>query len=453
MAEKIARIGATAFALGLLLAGPQAAGLAAADRGDVGNSASASDDTRGSTSDDTASDDEPGRTLKPRAATDPATEDEPDAEMSVGERDVEISIGESPPEISINEPQIKIHIDPYGEDPVGEALPSLPEEPAVPPVEDTGESIPVDTESPAEESPAEESPAEESPAEESPTEESPTEESPTEESPTEESPTEESPTEESPAEESPAEESPTEESPAEESVPEPPAEESTEDVDSPDGDEQSILDLWAWPATGGPDPLPWWRTTTSGEDGAGTPDGPTSEELCGECEVRDVVWMYDGPRDDDLVVLPVAVPGSGEEQQTAVPLVGAGSGPAEQFIATLKVKVVEALDVALNWLSGLPTTQFTEFLSGVLLLVRRTLLPEVCQGTGCPSASSEPARESTDGLIGLTEATAVDEAESGGWVVRVVARDGEYYPVTKDYLLSRVNLIVDGGIVTSVSVG
>lgn len=407
MAEKIARIGATAFAMGLLLAGPQAAGLAAADRGDVGNSASASDDTRGSTSDDTASDDEPGRTLKPRAATDPATEDEPDAEMSVGERDVEISIGESPPEISINEPQIKIHIDPYGEDPVGEALPSLPEEPAVPPVEDTGESIPVDTESPTEESPTEESPAEES------------------------------------VPEPPAE---------------PPAEESTEDVDSPDGDEQSILDdpvavEDGVPGRGGADPLPWWRTTTSGEDGADTLDGPKSEELCGECDVRDVVWMYDGPRDDDLVVLPVAVPGSGEEQQTAVPLVGAGSGPAEQFIATLKVKVVEAIDVALNWLSGLPTTQFTEFLSGVLLLVRRTLLPEVCQGTGCPSASAEPARESTDGLIGLTEATAVDEAESGGWVVRVVARDGEYYPVTKDYLLSRVNFIVDGGIVTSVSVG
>ena len=408
MAEKIARIGATAFAMGLLLAGPQAAGLAAADRGDVGNSTSASDDTRGSTSDDTASDDAPGRTLKPRAATDPATEDEPDAEMSVGERDVEISIGESPPEISINEPQIKIHIDPYGEDPVGEALPSLPEEPAVPPVEDTGESIPLDTESPTEESPTEESPAEESPTEES--------------------------------------------------VTEPPAEESTEDVVSPDEDEQSILDDPVAvddgvPGRGGPDPLPWWRTTTSGEDGAGTLGGPKSEELCGECEVRDVVWMYDGPRDDDLVALPVAVPGSGGEQETAVPLVGAGSGPVEQFIATLKVKVVEALDVALNWLSGLPTTQFTEFLSGVLLLVRRTLLPEVCQGTGCPNASSEPARASTDGLIGLTEATAVDEAESGGWVVRVVARDGEYYPVTKDYLLSRVNLIVDGGIVTSVSVG
>lgn len=408
MAEKIARIGATAFAMGLLLAGPQAAGLAAADRGDVGNSASASDDTRGSTSDDTASDDEPGRTLKPRAATDPATEDEPDTEISIGEkdteistgeRDVEISIGESLPEISINEPQVKIHIDPYPEDPVGEALPLLPEEPAVLTVEDTGESIPVDTESPAEEG-----------------------------------------------------------SPTEESVTEPPAEESTEDVVSPDGDEQSILDDPAAvedgaPGRGGPDPLPWWRTTTSGEDGAGTPDGPKSEELCGECEVRDVVWMYDGPRDDDLVAPPLAVPGSSEEQETAVPLVGAGSGPVDQFIATLKVKVVEALDVALNWLSGLPTSQFTEFLAGVLLLVRRTLLPEVCQGTSCPTASSEPARESTDGLIGLTEATAVDEAESGGWVARVVARDGEYYPVTKDYSLSRVNLIVDGGIVTSVSVG
>lgn len=417
--------------MGLLLAGPQAAGLAAADRGDVGNSASASDDTRGSTTDDAASDDEPGRTLKPRAATNPATEDEPDAEMSIGERDVEISIGESLPEISINEPQIENHIDPYPEDPVGEALPLLPGEPVavelpapaeqvpvviccspqpeeppllpgepvVLPVEDTGESIPVDTESPAEEG-----------------------------------------------------------SPTEESVTEPPTEESTEDVVSPDGDEQSILDDPAAvedgaPGRGGPDPLPWWRTTTSGEDGAGTPDGPKSEELCGECEVREVVWMYDGPRDDDLVALPVAVPGSGGEQETAVPLVGAGSGPAEQFIATLTVKVVEALDVALNWLSGLPTTQFTEFLSGVLLLVRRTLLPAVCQGTGCPSASSEPARESTGGLIGLTEATAVDEAESGGWVVRVVARDGEYYPVTKDYLLSRVNLTVDGGIVTSVSVG
>ena len=384
----MARIGATAFAMGLLLAGPQAAGVAAADRGDVGNSASASDDTRGSTSDDAASDDEPGRTLKPRAATDPATEDEPDVEISIGERDVEISIGESLPEISINEPQIKIHIDPYPEDPVGEALPSLPEEPAVPPVEDTGESIPVDTESPAEESPAEESPAEESP---------------------------------------------TEELPAEGSVPEPPAEESTEDVDSPDGDEQSILDdpvavEDGVPGRGGADPLPWWRTTTSGEDGAGTLGGPKPEELCGECDVRDVVWTYDGPRDDDLVALPVAVPGSGGEQETAVPLVGAGRGPAEQFIATLKVKVVEVLDVALNCLSGLPTSQFTEFLSGVLLLVRRTLLPEVCQGTGCPNASSEPARESPDGLIGLTEAAAVEEAESGGWVTRIVARDGGNSP-------------------------
>ncbi len=416
MAEKMARIGATAFAVGLLLAGPQAAGVATADRGDAGNSASASDDTRGSTSDDAASDDEPGRALRPGAASDPATEDEPDVEVSINERDVDISIGEPLPEISIDEPQIKIHIDPYGpEAPVGEALPLLPEEPAVLPVEDTGESIPPDTESTADESESDESPADESPEDES--------------------------------------------------ASEPPAEESTEDVDSPDGDEQLILDdpvavEDGVPGRGGADPLPWWRTTTAGEDGAGNLDGPKSEELCGECDVRDVVWMYDGPRDDDLVALPVAVPGSGEEQETAVPLVGAGSGPAEQFIATLKVKVVEALDVALNWLSGLPTTQFTEFLSGVLLLVRRTLVPEVCQGTGCAS-TSEPGdfdelradNELAGALIGLTEAAAVEEAESGGWVTRVVARDGESYAVTTDYIAERVNLTVIGGIVMSVSVG
>ena len=397
----MARIGAAAFAVGLLLVGPQAAGVAAADRGDAGDSASASDDTRGPASDDAASDDEPGRPGGPEAPSDPATEDESGAEISIDEldepdgldepdeSDVEVSIDEPDEENSIDEwlpeidePEIKVSIDePHVEDPTGEALPLLPEEPAVLPVEETGESIPEDTESPTEEA-----------------------------------------------------------------VTEPPAEESTEDVDSSDGDDQSVLDdpvavEDGVPGRGGPDPLPWWRTTTSGEEGSGIPDGP--------------VWMYDSPRDDDgPVALPGAVPGSSEEQQPAVPIAGAGDGPAGQVLATLKMKVVEVLDLALNWLSGLPSTQFTEFLAGALLLVRRTLLPDtdVSQGTGDPGAS-EPADDSPEGLIGLTEAAAVDEAESGGWVARVVARDGEYYPVTKDYLLSRVNLTVVGGIVTSVSVG
>jgi hypothetical protein len=396
----MARIGAAAFAVGLLLAGPQAAGVAAADRGDAGDSASASDDTRGPASDDAASDDEPGRPGGPEAPSDPATEDESGAEISIDEldepdgldepdeSDVEVSIDEPDEENSIDEwlpeidePEIKVSIDePHVEDPTGEALPLLPEEPAVLPVEETGESIPEDTESPTEEA-----------------------------------------------------------------VTEPPAEESTEDVDSSDGDDQSVLDdpvavEDGVPGRGGPDPLPWWRTTTSGEEGSGIPDGP--------------VWMYDSPRDDDgPVALPGAVPGSSEEQQPAVPIAGAGDGPAGQVLATLKMKVVEVLDLALNWLSGLPSTQFTEFLAGALLLVRRALLPEISQeDTGGPGAS-ELTGELPDGLVGLSEAAAVDAAESGGWVARVVARDGEYYPVTKDYLLSRVNLTVVGGIVTSVSVG
>ena len=71
-------------------------------------------------------------------------------------------------------------------------------------------------------------------------------------------------------------------------------------------------------------------------------------------------------------------------------------------------------------------------------------------GRSNASGPRDPARAA---LIGLTEAAAVEEAESGGWVTRIVARDGENYPATKDYRPERVNLTVDGGIVTSVFAG
>jgi hypothetical protein len=231
---------------------------------------------------------------------------------------------------------------------------------------------------------------------------------------------------------------------------EPTSDEST-DLGDPAGDDPTIFDdpiaiEDGVPGRGGPVPLPWWRTT-SVEGGPGTADGPDSEN-------PEAVWDFSGPSDDDLLALPVAVPGAGAEYETPEPLAGTVDGPAGQVIATLKVKVVEALDFALNWLSGLPSTRFTEFLSGALLLVRRTLLPDpdLSQDTGGPGAT-EPATELPEGLVGLSEAAAVDAAESGGWVTRVVARDGVYFPVTLDYSTSRVNLTLVGGIVTSVSVG
>ena len=56
-------------------------------------------------------------------------------------------------------------------------------------------------------------------------------------------------------------------------------------------------------------------------------------------------------------------------------------------------------------------------------------------------------------LVGLAEKAAVEVAESQGWIVRVVARDGEEFPITMDYSTARVNLTVVDDIVTEVYVG
>ncbi|MFM7253524.1 MAG: hypothetical protein ACKO27_10730 [Ilumatobacteraceae bacterium] len=57
-------------------------------------------------------------------------------------------------------------------------------------------------------------------------------------------------------------------------------------------------------------------------------------------------------------------------------------------------------------------------------------------------------------LVGLTEAEAVDVATSLGVTLRVVRLDGEDLPATMDYSPTRVNVAVDGGVVTeAISVG
>ena len=63
------------------------------------------------------------------------------------------------------------------------------------------------------------------------------------------------------------------------------------------------------------------------------------------------------------------------------------------------------------------------------------------------------APEDADRLVGLSEADAVAEAEAQGWDVRVVARDGEDFPITMDYSTGRVNLTVEDDVVTKVYVG
>lgn len=63
------------------------------------------------------------------------------------------------------------------------------------------------------------------------------------------------------------------------------------------------------------------------------------------------------------------------------------------------------------------------------------------------------APEDAERLVGLSEKEATASAESQGWVVRVVARDGEEFPITMDYSTGRVNLTIEDDVVTEVYVG
>ena len=56
-------------------------------------------------------------------------------------------------------------------------------------------------------------------------------------------------------------------------------------------------------------------------------------------------------------------------------------------------------------------------------------------------------------LRGLPEDEATKVAMANGWIVRVAARDGEFFMLTKDYLVNRVNLSVKKGIVIAITVG
>ena len=61
--------------------------------------------------------------------------------------------------------------------------------------------------------------------------------------------------------------------------------------------------------------------------------------------------------------------------------------------------------------------------------------------------------EDIESFLGMSEADAVTYAESRGWAVRVVKRDGEEFPITMDYSASRVNLTIENGIVTIATTG
>jgi len=54
-------------------------------------------------------------------------------------------------------------------------------------------------------------------------------------------------------------------------------------------------------------------------------------------------------------------------------------------------------------------------------------------------------------VLGMTEQDAIAVLQRAGYTtVRVVARDGENYMVTRDLRYDRANLVIEGGVVTSV---
>ena len=54
--------------------------------------------------------------------------------------------------------------------------------------------------------------------------------------------------------------------------------------------------------------------------------------------------------------------------------------------------------------------------------------------------------------IGLTEEEAIQKAESSNVPVRILARDGQFYPMTMDLVDGRVNLTIDDNKVTAVQI-
>ena len=71
-----------------------------------------------------------------------------------------------------------------------------------------------------------------------------------------------------------------------------------------------------------------------------------------------------------------------------------------------------------------------------------------------PITDSKPEEKwTTDGYLGLTEEEAVAKAEEAGRRWRVVKRDDQSFPVTRDYRPDRLNFTVKDGKITNVTSG
>jgi hypothetical protein len=74
---------------------------------------------------------------------------------------------------------------------------------------------------------------------------------------------------------------------------------------------------------------------------------------------------------------------------------------------------------------------------------------------GNPEAEKQPtaATPTPESFVGLTAQAAAEKAEKADLPHRIIKKDGEDLPVTRDYRPERLNFTVDKGIVTQVTGG
>lgn len=99
----------------------------------------------------------------------------------------------------------------------------------------------------------------------------------------------------------------------------------------------------------------------------------------------------------------------------------------------------------------------TAITAGALVYVKQQDKPVQVQA---PPAVSRECRTSDTGkeycnvdYIGLSEADAISKAQADGLTYRIVARDGESFPVTLDFNAQRLNFTITNGKVTNVTFG
>lgn len=117
---------------------------------------------------------------------------------------------------------------------------------------------------------------------------------------------------------------------------------------------------------GGLNPLPWWRSSAAG----GTL--PDTDPV-----IAPIAVAVDSPAPSEItdpeLVTSETTAATVSPTLFSTPVLAT---PA-QIVSTASISIAQLLDRAADWLSGLPANPVTDFLSGALLLVRRTLLSGV----------------------------------------------------------------------------